>query len=295
MDYKKILLGVLSGLFKLDNGAFAERFENSEDITEDAVINDLLNLDAERVQGFNTKASEQFKQGYAKAKKEERSEYEKEIAAEFGIEENKMGLDLVRAIIEKNSKGGKATNLTDDEVKKHPVYQQLEQRRQKELQEIENTWSNKYNELETGFKKQSTYGQVKAKASSILNELNPVLPTNERAKQNQINSFLAAFNDYDFDLQNDNILILKDGKVYEDRHGNTIRFEDYVKDLASGYFDFKANNGGNNSTEDDNDGNGPATGFVPKSIEELAEYIDRPDVSPEDKAKASENFDKANA
>ena len=76
MNYEKILKGVLSRAYKMDDGKIAEILKNGEEnANEDEILGSLLSADTERVAQLkkqNADNKESFQQGYAKAKKEER-------------------------------------------------------------------------------------------------------------------------------------------------------------------------------------------------------------------------------
>lgn len=85
MDLKNILLGLVSKTVKIDNGKLDELL-SSDGATEESVINSLLELDVNRVAEIKKSVDlDKFKEGYAKAKKEERSAFEKEVKDKFNF------------------------------------------------------------------------------------------------------------------------------------------------------------------------------------------------------------------
>src|SRR5690606_4041483 len=78
--------------------------EKEEDFKEADFKSKFLDLDKDRIQTINQKGKEKFEQGYNKAKKEERINFEKEIREQFNIEDDDLiGIDLVKKVAEINA------------------------------------------------------------------------------------------------------------------------------------------------------------------------------------------------
>lgn len=263
MDFLKILRALLSGVYKMTDGEIDALLQNA-DATEDTTLTEILDKDKERVAKLTkSKAGQTFQDGYKKAKAEVLAAHEKEIREKFGIEDEELtGLELVAAVIEKEApEAGKAA-LTEEVIKKHPVYLALEKEKKKALTEAEATWKAKLEEAQKGFKKTETLRSVNEQALKILTDLNPVLPGTPKVAQTVQKAWLKGFEGNGFEVDEDgNITAILDaeGKPLEDGHGNPIKFEDFVKSSAENYFEFKANNGGSNGGND-NDKNKRETG-----------------------------------
>lgn len=308
MDFKKIITGFLSRAYKLDDGKLAELLKDGEDgITEDDAITALLELDSTRVATIKkaTDTTGKFQEGYAKAKKEERENFEKEIRERFGIESDTTGVDLIDEIVTtKAEKGGKKGEVTEDDVKKHPVYQTLETRYKKDIKAKEDEWQAKLTEVETKYKSENTFGTVKSKALTLLDGLKPVLPGNPEIASNQKQWFIGALKDYQFDIQDgDRVVVMKDGKVVEDGHGNSLDFTDLVKTTASKFFEFQKNNGGSNagnSNEQTPAGGGgggdyPAGVKKPTNLDELSAILNNQEIKLADRQKVAEVYEAENS
>ena len=79
---------------------------------------------------------------------------------------------------------------------------------------------------------------------------------------------------YEYDLQGDKIIVLKDGKVVEDGHGNRVPFEKLVKQEAERYYDFHVADP--RQAPANKNGTPPAKTFdfdVPKTEQQYAEMI----------------------
>lgn len=308
MDFKKIITGFLSRAYKLDDGKLAELLKDGEDgITEDDAITALLELDSTRVATIKkaTDTTGKFQEGYAKAKKEERENFEKEIRERFGIESDTTGVDLIDEIVTtKAEKGGKKGEVTEDDVKKHPVYQTLETRYKKDIKAKEDEWQAKLTEVETKYKSENTFSTVKSKALTLLDGLKPVLPGNPEIASNQKQWFIGALKDYQFDIQDgDRVVVMKDGKVVEDGHGNSLDFTDLVKTTASKFFEFQKNNGGSNagnSNEQTPAGGGgggdyPAGVKKPTNLDELSAILNNQEIKLADRQKVAEVYEAENS
>ena len=305
MDYKQIITGLLSKAYKLDDGKIAELLKDGEEnITEDTVIAALLSADSDRVATIkktSTDTAGKFQEGYAKAKKEERANFEKEIREKYGVESDNVGIELIDEVLttKLGEVKGKKGEVTEDDVKKHPVYQSLETRYKTDLKAKDSEWEAKLNEIETKHKTESTFKSVEERALATLNGLMPVLPGNPEIAANQKRWFVSSLKDYEFDIQEgDRIVVMKDGKVQEDGHGNSLDFSDLVKRKASQFFEFQKNNGGSNagnSNEGQEQGGGegyPAGITKPKTLEELTAIANDRSIPLADRQKVMETYEK---
>lgn len=306
MDYKSILTGLLSKAYKMDNGKIAELLQDGEDVDQGKVLDELLNFDASRVDNIKKTidTSGKFQEGYAKAKKEVREDFEKEIKEKYQIESDKIGTDLIDSVLtDRLSKVETKGKLTDDDVKRHPVFQDLESRYKTDIKAKENEWMEKVNEIQNQHKTEKTFSVVRNKGLQMLDSLNPVLPTNAEIAGNQKNWFLNALKDYEFDLQeNDRIVVMKDGKVVTDQHGNSLDFPELIKGTASKFFEFQQNNGGANSgngnegVQQGSNSNGYPAGIAkPKNLEELNSILRDTKIDLSDRQKVAETYEKENS
>ena len=101
MEIQKILTGLLSKAYKLDDGKIGEIL-NAENATEDSVIKELLEIDTERISKIKpqTPKGETFQDGYAKAKKEVLQEFEANLKKTHNIESDNTGTDLIDEILQ---------------------------------------------------------------------------------------------------------------------------------------------------------------------------------------------------
>lgn len=296
---EKLLRALLSKAYKTDK---TEIDRILSDDTEDAAgENEVLELDTTRVSTLKTpKKGSTFQDGYAKGKKETLDNFEKEIADTFEIdlsqvdEENRTGLKLVEHVVATKAKPGTGGNLTEDQIKANPVYQRAEQSWKKAVKDKETEWKTKYEQLETGHKKEHAFSTVSNEVLKVLKAMNPVLPTDGKVANTWQNNFVNSFKEFDFEIQDGGrIVAMKDGKVVEDGHGGTLDFDTLVKSRAPEYFEFKVNNGGQNggngkAGETGSGGNSggkqyPANITKPKTFDDYAKIIQDQSIKLEDR------------
>ena len=267
IDIQKVVTGFLSKTLKIDDGKLGEIL-NAENATNESVLNSLLELDTQRVEKLKTSGGKDgtFQDGYAKAKKEDRQLFEKEIKEAFEVESDKTGLDLITEILTaKTSEAGKKGQLTDDDVKKHPIYQAAEKAFKKQLSDKETEYKTKLSEVESAAKKAQTFSSVKDNALAILEGLNPIYAKNPKVATTIKNQFLNELQGFEFERQADGSwLVTKDGKVVEDGHGHSKSFEDIIKETSESYFEFQENNGGQNAGNENKDNGSGGNVTVPK-------------------------------
>src|SRR5574344_1651530 len=237
MDYKKILIGLLSKAYNIDESKFTD-LENSieGEGKEDALIDSLAAFDVQKVDDLKSQINKAREEGIGRGTKESLTNFEKKLIEAFGLEDsNSKGIDLVKEIVQKHvsDKGGK--QLTDEEVKRHPLFLDLEERRRKEIAETEQTWQSKYNELNSSIERNQKLSKVKQKVNEILTGLNPILPTSENARQNQLNQFLSQFESLNYQIEDDKgriVILDENGSPLTDNHNNIIQLDSFVKEKA---------------------------------------------------------------
>lgn len=245
-DANKLLRALLGGAYKMPKTEIDKLL--SDDTTDEDGETTILEGDKARIGKLTTPAKgSTFQDGYAKGKKEVLTALETEIKEKFEIESDATGIDLIETVVTEKAKGaGKPKELTEDDVKKHPVYQNAEKAHKNALKQVTTEWETKLNERESQFKKGETFNTVASKALAKLNGMNPVIPTNAKVAANIQRSFLDGLKGFDFEVQGDRIVVMKDGKVVDDGHGHSLDFDKLIEDHAGGFYEFKQNNGGSN-------------------------------------------------
>lgn len=259
-----------------------DKVDESEVIKASA-LESLLEKDKGRIQKFVEDRQTYFNNGYKKAQGEALSKFEKEIKDKFEVTEDKQGLDLIESILSSKlkSQGGE---LDDEKIKRSPLYLSTIERLNKEKEEAIKAESNKLNELQTRIQKESTFKTISERAIDFIKELNPILPEGKTPEgkskaEIQISKLLKELgSEYDFEIKENKLLVIKDGKVLEDPHGNMIDFKEIVKNKASEVWDFKQGEnrqGTGNSNDRGEGGNGGKgyTGQKPKTQDEYVKFI----------------------
>ena len=300
---KTIIMGLLSKAYNFDNGKIAELFKDGEtELSEDQqkeILQKLLDEDAKRVEAIKKSVDTKpaFQDGFKKAQGEILTKFEKDLKEKFGIESDKMGLELVEELVSKKSEGGQGGDLTEDAIKRSKVFQDMESNLKKQITTVKTEYETKINEIQDGYKAEQTFSNVSQKALQIFNGLNPILPQNKTVADNQVKFFVNSLKDFKFDVQDERIVVMdKDGKVLEDGHGNSRSFEDIVKETASGLFEFKANNGGSGSGNGGQGQGGSGSSYagnVPKTFEELEKVMSDTSISIEDRSNIMAEYEKA--
>lgn len=297
MDLSKILTGLLSKAYKLEDGKIAELLK--EDANENDVITSILEIDTQRVDKLKTAGDGgKFQEGYAKAKKEVLTDFEKSLKEQYDLKDSdKMGQDLIAEILTTKAPGEGKTGgeITDDDVKKHAAYQAMEKNFKKQLADAQEKATEKIAEVEKNFKRNETFYTVKENANVILESLKPILAKNPTVANTIKNQFFNELKGFDFERQEDGtFLVMKGGKVVEDKHGHSVGFDEIIKSIAGNYFEFQENNGGSNAGNQNAGGQGATiTSF--KSEKEALAYANDVNVPLADRMKALEDFNKAQA
>ena len=295
MDYLKIIKGLLSKAYKFDDGKIAELLKEADGVNEESIISSLLTEDAARVTILKTpKSGETYNDGYAKAKKEVLTDLENQIKTAHGIQSDKKGVELIDEIITaKSSNGGKDGEITDDVVKRHPAFIQMEKDFKKQVSDKEKELETKTKEYETSIDKISTFTNVKSKADGIFQALKPILPKKANVAQNIKNQFYKELEGYDFEKQADgSYLVSKDGKRLEDGHGHSRDFNEIIESIAGNYFEFEENNGGANAgNNNDKDKTKPDIKNVKSESDATKIALDKT-IPLADRLKALEDYEK---
>lgn len=249
----------------------------------------LLDIDAKRISKLKTtydsQLEERFNKGFQKAEAQKAKQYEKAISEKFGVNEYDNFEDLLGKI--EPGKSGKK-DMTFDDIKKMPEFLSWEKKLRDEKESEVARINEEYNQFKSGIEREKKFSVIKSKAKDMLLSMNPVLEDDEKIKNNRINDYLSKFEALDYEIVDDQITVLKDGKRVEDAHGNPLGFNHFVKDIATGYFKFQVQNPKGSPT-----GGGAGTGtppvIVPKNEEEYLKAVSEAK-SPEERIAIMEAF-----
>lgn len=283
---KLILAGLLTTVYKKSDEEVATLLENvdGEDFDANAVLAEIVTADKARI---STVRTDGFDQGHQKGKKESLSDLEKQVRETFGIKDDSVkGLDLINAVHALDREAGKG-GVTEDDVKKHSSYIELQKKLNDAQKEIETKVSAAVSEAEGKFNRERTLSKAKSKALEVFEGLNPVLSTNPDVAKNQKKNFLALIEAFEFDESEDGSLIVKkEGKALDDGHGNLVDFNSLIKNQASSLYDFKQSedrgSAGNKTPHT------PGSVRVPKTEEEYSKIILNPEIPLEERTAIKE-------
>ena len=133
MNEKQILLGLLTKTLNRSEQEVIELLYQKDDkdelILKDGAVDEILELDSARVVNIKKNApvpKERLDNEYKRGVKEGLKELESTVKEKYSIDSEKLGIELIDELLADKSKKIK---ITDDDVKKHPLYLDLEKSR----------------------------------------------------------------------------------------------------------------------------------------------------------------------
>lgn len=299
----KIAEGIASALHKMD----AEALREALNITaEDKELDDKKFFDfLQEKQG--TLIKEREKKGFDRAKSTVLSDLEKQIRKEFSVDDAELqGVDLVRNIVDgareaAEAKGGKAGKLTDDDVKKHPLYLDLEKAKKKEIEDLKKDYDQKLSAKDQEREYEKLLSTVDEEAEKVFASLGEaVLPEDAsvaaRHKKRLLFDELRGFK-FQKNDNGDIIVLNADGTRHEDKAGNAKGLKDLVSEIAKQNFQFRA---GQDRRQPGNDGKTPPpgnggkekkySGPAPKDAVEYVSFLTSGSLTTEQKTEIKEQY-----
>lgn len=285
MEILEFLLGYLS---KTQNKTEEEikslilKDDDSGELKDDFMA-DVLNLDTERVAGFNETLKTEKQEQYDRAKREVSEDWEKRIKNTFSLSDtDKIGDELIaeaRAIIPAAS--GDGDTLTDDDVKQHAVYQALQRDHSTAITDLTTEWEGKMEKKEAEYNRSNTLSSVSKAALTIAKGLNPKLPDNAQMADIQLGNVVTQLKSlgYEFKPNGNSFDVMKDGELAKDSHNKLIDFNELVEGITKGTFELGEGDGGGGTgggTGNTNDFNDKKfkNVKVPNSPEALKDALD---------------------
>lgn len=298
MSYTKLRETLAEGLgtaYKIQEDDIANILpENEADFKADDFKTFFLEKDKERVETLGLKGKDKFEQGYSKAKKESLTGFEKEIKEAFNIDEDDLiGIDLVKKVVELNSKKNSSdpSKLTEEQLLKHPSVIALLSKKEQDFTKRETELKTTFEDYKNEFERKETFRDVSKRALAIFNDMNPILSEDANKAENQRKDFVAKLKGYDFQKDGENYIPLKEGKRLEDAHGHGVSFDDFVKNNANLYYDFKKTDDRSNPPGPDSRNNNPSNHKF-KTEQDYAKYVTDTSIPKEDRDKAREEWKK---
>ena len=296
MTQKEFLTALLGKTLNFPADKVASLFTNDDGLEfKPEALQTILDSDAARVATFKTENQTYFDNGHKKGTGEALSKHEKLIKEKYGVSSDKEGLELIDVVVTK-IKGSDST-LEEDKVKVHPAYVAKVDELENKIKEANTTWETKYNERELGIKKENIFLAITKKADEILSSLKPILPKDAAKAAKQKEFLIRELQAYEYDMQDNDFIVKKDGKLHEDAHGSRVKFDSLVKDLASGLWEFEQGedrSGTGNQNGSGNGANGGASVKVPKNADEYTKFIAEAK-SPEERIKIQDSWKEVQA
>lgn len=249
---------------KTDEEITALLFE--DDKLKDDAGDIILQLNEEKIAALKKARDENFNKGYQKAEKEVKTNVEKQFKELTGFNKDAENFEaLIKGFIEEEGKKKGKAPITDDDIKKHPLFIQLEASRvpKEEFEKV----INEYTDFKKNVQRNQLLGQIRTKAWDIISAKNPILPANQAISNTLRNTFLTQLEQFDYEDQDGKLIVTKDGKRHEDKQGNLVPFESFVQEIAGNFFEFQAQ--GEKGNAGNGGGGGATVTATPKTQTEL--------------------------
>jgi hypothetical protein len=313
---EKLIKGLLGTIFKMPETEIAELLkkpDGSDTIDEDKLLQTIIDKDKDRVAKLKADGPK-WDDAVKKATKEVWNKVEKSLKEGFEIDTDLQGDELVAHVVEsakdaKAGKGGsgkKVEDLTEDEIKKHPVFVKAEKNYQKALADKDAEKTTALQELQNSYTSKETFSKVREAALLQFKKVGEaILPEDAEKSAKMIQRLLVdELSQYDYQIgeNGDYIISYKDGankgKRVEDGHGHAIGLVDLVTEISKSNFDFKvaqsrqapANGGGGGNRGQGGEGNKKYIGKAPANAAEYMGLLTSADLSTEEKLSVKEQY-----
>jgi len=272
---KEILTGLLTKAYNKSSEEIAEllytKDADSEEVTlKEGALDLVLDMDLNRVEKLKSSAKpdkDSLKSLRDQTIKEIMEDFEKKLKAKYSLESSSKGLDLVQEIIDQVSD----CDISDEKVKQHPHYLEMEQTKNEAIE----TLQQEHEDYKLNQDRRSRLGRVNNDVLGIFASLNPIESENTVVAQTRRDDFLKKFEGYDYDIKEDgNHFVKLDGNRVEDNHGNPVKFNDFVKNIATMNYDFKQGDDRGNAGNTGGNGSGGSVDIPKTEKEYLASMTD---------------------
>lgn len=297
MEYKEVLFELLRIQLNKSDAEVAELISNSDGTLKDDALELLKTQDAERVKSLKELATSRFDDGYKKAQKEVLDNLEKQIKEKTGSASDKKGLDLIEDVInEKVSAASKADGISDDKVKRHALYLDLEKKLKTEVDSKEKEWKEKFDKRESEIKRSETNQKVASEINKIVDELRPVFSTDATRAAQQRKDIAEAILKTNFEEVNGEYLPLKEdgsGRM-EDSHGHAVKLKSLVSDFVTSRYDLSKAEERSSAGNQNKATESAYKGAMPKTEAEYVKLITDDKIPVEERSAIQEAWKKQN-
>lgn len=238
-ELKEVFNGVLVKAL-----GFTEQ-EVSSLFSEDGVPKDdaeatILERQTKAVQAARDKAKSDRDEQYNRGLREKGQQFErwmKDAGVEIGDAKGEEAVQRLKDAIEAAKK---PSDLDDDKVKNSALFRKREKELMDAIAAKEAEHKQAWADRDAKDQRERTLSDAKGRAKIILDELKPVLPEDPKKAANQLGFLMQMIETFDYEIDGDDILIKdKEGKRLETSVGHPVKFTDFVKEKAEGFFDFQ--------------------------------------------------------
>ena len=282
-----------------DDGSFnTEEWSKVESKIKDGIEAKLENARKEAAEEA-AKANDvkgTFDDGFKKGEAKVAERIEKRLREAFGVEEKLSGDELFKAIAANKDKPQK--EITQDQVERLPWYQEHEEKRAKAHKEEIAKLKGEYEEFKKSVDRKDRMAKVNKLADPIIESLNLNLSKDPERRAKQIEAIREKIHATDYDIQDERVLVLKDGKVLKDKMDNSIVFKDHITAIATDLYDplesKERESTGVKTPAKEGDGKKSAwTREMPKNDEQYQAALLDPSISVDERAALMEAYGKS--
>jgi hypothetical protein len=235
--------------------------------------------------------------GYKSAERKVNTQYEQALKEKFGLQSDAKGLELIEEAseaIETKLATAKPTEITETQIKKHPLFLNME----KQLQDVEKNLTTKFeqekSQLQEAWQQEKVFTTAKEKATAVIDSLNLVLDPDPAKAAAQKSIIIRDLEQYKFMDNNGELVLLdKEGNRLENETGHAIRFEDAVKKIATTYFTPQKVEQKSSPNRQADEANAPIV-TMPKNADEYRKLLMDDTIEPAKKQEVIEAYNAAN-
>jgi hypothetical protein len=285
---KEVLAGLLSRAYQFDNDGVTSLYnEDGTELKPDA-LDVILSKDADRIAALKFDVKKTRDEGYMRGQSESLTNYEKAIAAKYGLKTDKKGIEFIDELVAQFNKD----HADDpDKIKKSKIFIDEIERMNAEKNDIEARYKGELDAYKKQVEREKLFNIVVEDALIQFENMRPILPQDAAKAANLKKIFINDLATVDYIIrEGKKILVNPDGSDMLDQHGIRVPFDGFVKATAEKYFDFHVSESKSNANHRQNNNNQSSTVF---NITSEQDYLDQRAVTPEkDRPALKDAFDK---
>lgn len=264
MNEKELLLALVGKIFNLDaTGASSLIYDEGGEKIKNEALTSLTNAQSElvsKLKNSTQKLNDKDKDVIHKAAyKEGRQSLEKEIKEKYNLTSDAIGIGLVDELATTLKADAGSKVVTDDDVKKSKLYQELQTQVAVKDKELTTKLKEETDKIHNEYKAKATLSNVNQKAIDILNSRNPILSKDPNKAKNQMQLLLNEVGNYEYEVDGEKVIVKKDGKLLEDKLGHPVQFDSLITEISDRYYDFAASEEREAAPNPNNVGQGAAS------------------------------------